>query len=265
MTLGEDSLNNDQVRRNFSRHADEYDRYALVQKSVALGLLQRFSNSAGQGKALEVGCGTGILSRMFLERYPGANLMLSDLAHGMSCRVAASFPNQFVVDADAVALPFAGNSFDLVLSSSVYQWVDHLLHAFSELQRVLRPGGQVVMALFGEKTLYELRHSHVEASTCGQSHSQGFPDCTQVQKALNNRFDIELLESHLEIEWHPSVPSLLRSLKAIGAQNASRNRPEGFASRQMMQRMYNSYESHFGRDGMIPATYEVICLVLYKR
>ncbi len=264
MTLGEDSLKNDQVRRNFSRHADEYDRYALVQKSVALQLLQRFSDSTGQGRTLEVGCGTGILSRMFLERHSNASLMLSDLAHGMSCRVAASFPSQFVVDADAVALPFTGNSFDLVLSSSVYQWVDHLSQAFSELHRVLRPGGQVAMALFGEKTLYELRHSHVEASTCGQSHSQDFPDCVQVQKALNGQFEIELLESSLEVEWHPSVPCLLRSLKAIGAQNASRQRPGGFASRQMMQRMYHCYENRFGRDGMIPATYEVIYLRLRK-
>ncbi len=264
MTLDEDSLKVEQVRRNFSRHADEYDRYALVQKSVAKKLLQRLPAVATTGRALEVGCGTGMLSRIFLAQHPGARLLLSDLAHGMSCRVAANFPDQFVVDADAAALPFAADSFDLVLSSSAYQWVDHLAQAFAELQRVLRPGGQVAMALFGEQTLYELRQSHAQASAQGQSHSQGFPGCGQVQEALEGRFEIELLESRQEIEWHPGVPHLLRSLKAIGAQNASRNRPGGLASRQLMQRMYDYYMRNFGRDGMIPATYEVIYLLLRK-
>jgi malonyl-CoA O-methyltransferase len=264
MTLNEDSLKQDQVRKNFSRHAAEYDRYALVQKSVALKLLQRLPAAAVQGRALEVGCGTGILSRIFLEQYPGSNLLLSDLAHGMSCRVAADFTDQQVVDADAATLPFAAESFDLVLSSSVYQWVDHLPQAFAELQRVLRSGGHVLMAIFGEQTLHELRQSHAEASLLRESHGQGFPNCAQMRDALGGDFEIELLESSLEVEWHSGVPHLLRSLKAIGAQNASRQRPGGLASRLVMQRMYDSYIRNFGQDGMIPATYEVIYLLLRK-
>ncbi len=264
MTLGEDSLTVEQVRRNFSRHADEYDRYALVQKSVASKLLLRLPASTARQQALEVGCGTGLLSHMFLEQYPESNLLLSDLAHGMSCRVATKLPDHMVVDADAAALPFADESFDLVLSSSVYQWVDHLSEAFCELHRVLRSGGHVAMALFGEQTLYELRQSHAEASPEGRSHSQGFPDCGQVRDAINGQFTVELLESSLEVEWHPGVPALLRSLKAIGAQNASRNRPGGLASRRLMQRMYDCYTSRFGKDGLIPATYEVVYLLMRK-
>ncbi|MCF6179278.1 MAG: malonyl-ACP O-methyltransferase BioC [Geopsychrobacter sp.] len=263
MTLGEDSLKAEQIQRNFSRHAAEYDRYALVQQAVAKKLLQRLPESAVQGRTLEVGCGTGILSRKFLHQYPQADLVLSDLAHGMSCRVADVF-DQYVVDADAASLPFQDQCFDLVLSSSVYQWVDHLVQGFAELQRVLRPKGQVVMALFGERTLYELRHCHTEAVATGISHSQGFPGISQVEEALAGLFDIDIMESRLEVEWHPGVPQLLRSLKAIGAQNASRNRPGGLASRRTMQRMYESYKACFGRDGQIPATYEVIYLRLLR-
>ena len=265
MTLGEDSIKQDQVRRNFSRHAAEYDRYALVQKAVIKKLMQHLPADARPARALEVGCGTGMLSRIFLERYPEAKLLLSDLAHGMSCRVAVDFPGQLVVDADAADLPFAAASFDLVLSSSVYQWVDHLAQAFAELERVLRPGGRVAMALFGEQTLCELRQSHAEASPQGETHSQGFPDAAQVQSVLGEDFEVELLETSQEVEWHPGVPHLLRSLKAIGAQNASRQRPGGLASRQRMQRMYDCYTQRFGQDGMIPATYEVIYLLLRKK
>jgi len=264
MTPGETSLKPEHIRRNFSRHAADYDRYALVQKAVTKQLLQRVPQSHIRGRVLEVGCGTGMLSRTFLQEYPGTRLILSDLAHGMSCRAKSSFPGLPVVDADAANLPFAAESFDLVLSSSVYQWVVPLAQSFAELERILRPGGHVGIAFFGEQTLYELRCSHASVLPIGQSHSQRFPNRQQVQEALQNRFDIELCESQLEIEWHAGVPELLRSLKAIGAQNASRKQPEGLASRKIMRRMYERYIEDFGLAGEIPATYEVIYLVLKK-
>lgn len=261
MTLDEDSLKLDQIRRNFSRHTAEYDRYALVQKRVAKKMLQRLPLAFAKGRALEVGCGTGMLSGLFQQQHPEVQLILSDIAHGMSCRVANDYPGRPVVDADAAALPFATNSLDLVLSSSVYQWVTPLPQAFFELQRILRPGGAVIMALFGDRTLFELRHSHVVALGGGQSHVQGFPDRQQIQKVLKGRFRIDLLESCEEVEWHAGVPQLLRSLKAIGAQNASSQRPSGLTSPQLMQRMYRCYSSRFGVGGKIPATYEVIYML----
>jgi malonyl-CoA O-methyltransferase len=264
MILGAKNLKMDQVQRNFSRHADAYDRYARVQKRVVDQLLRYLPLDSLPGKTLEVGCGTGLLSRRFLQRYPDVQLVLSDLAHGMSCRAAGRFPQQSVIDADAQNLPFVGESFDLVLSSSVYQWVDPLAQAFWELDRVLRPGGRVALALFGAQTLFELRYSHAFALAGGTSHFQEFPDCHQVRKSIPGRFEIELFENQFEVEWHPEVPHLLRSLKAIGAQNASRHRPEGLGARSTMQSMYDCYTQRFGRAGQIPATYEVIYLILRK-
>lgn len=264
MTLNEDSLEQSQIRRNFSRHAEEYERYALVQKTVANNLIERLPAAAGVGRVLEVGCGTGVLSRKLLRQVPRSGLFLSDIAHGMSCKVAQDYPDLAVADADAADLPFVASSFDLVCSSSVYQWVDHLPQAFAELHRVLRPGGQIAVALFGEQTLYELRRSHAAVLDKRESHSQGFPDCSQLSHALAGLFKVDLLDSELETEWHASVPELLRSLKAIGAQNASSKRPGGLRSRRTMQRMYSYYRDKYERGGRIPATYEVIYLVARK-
>lgn len=265
MTLSEDSLKVEQVRRNFSRHATEYEQYARVQRTVAQKLLQLLPAGSVAGSTLEIGCGTGMLSRLFLQHHPQADLLLSDIAHGMSRRVAATWPQRKVVDADAADLPFRDGGFDLVLSSSVYQWVDHLSQAFVELRRVVRPGGRIALALFGERTLYELRDAHAEALNGTPSHSQGFPDCDQVEAALGDCFEIDLLRSELEVEWHDDVPQLLRALKAIGAQNASRQRPPGLRSRRVMQRMFDCYSQRFARAGRVPATYEVIYLLARRR
>ena len=260
MTLDAQSLLKTQIRRNFSCHAREYERYAQVQKWVAHKLLPCIPALPAGARALEIGCGTGILSRLFAHKFPQARLVLSDLAHGMSCQVAGQLPGAPVADADATQLPFKAAVFDLVLSSSVYQWVDDLPQAFAELHRVLRPGGHLVLALFGERTLYELRASHAAALGTRPSHSQGFPDQEQLSAALGPGFVVELLESQIEQEWHEDVPQLLKGLKAIGAQNASRNRPAGLASRQVMADMGEFYRRNFAVAGRIPASYEVLYL-----
>lgn len=259
-------LDKSQVRRHFSCHAGEYNRYAQVQQRVVrrlVDLLAAEPRSLQLG--LEVGSGTGLLGSRFAEIFPGAQLVMSDIAHGMSCQCHKTLPEFPVCDADAAALPFVGGSFDFLISSSVYQWVEVLPTAFSEAARVLQPGGLLGLALFGENTLHELRASHQQALPNGQSHGQSFPNLTSIKQALGAEFVVEQLLSEDEVEWHKDVPELLRNLKRIGAQNSSTRRPQGLASRRVMQTMFESYQDEFGESRGIPATYQVIYLLARKK
>ena len=251
-----------QVRQHFSCHAREYDRYARVQQKVATRLVASLCDDLlPRQAALEVGCGTGLLSAQLLQRQPELKLILSDIAHGMSQHVQSVLPQAPGCDADAAALPFKDQGFGLVVSSSVYQWLNDLPNAFAEVARVLRPDGVFALALFAEKTLYELRTSHQAALPDTPSHGQNFPSLEAVAAALQGRFEIITLRSEFEVEWHADVPELLRSLKKIGAQNASQQRPSGFASRQVMQAMMTHYGEVYGSERGIPATYEVVYLL----
>jgi len=253
------------VRQHFSGHACEYERYAVVQKRAVAGLLHMLGRlPSSDGPVLEVGSGTGELSRRFREEYPGVPLTLSDIAHGMTRRAAGSVAMVTAVDADAQDLPFRSAGFDLVISSSVYQWVNDLKRAFAESARVLAPGGRFALVLFGGNTLRELRDCHgralAEAGRASGSHMQAFPTVGEVRDALLGA-GLEVLElrSFDEVEHHPDVSALLRNLKRIGAQNASSSRPSGLASRRVMQRMAQLYREIHGSSDTIPATYEVVC------
>jgi len=262
----ESSIDRRQVRQHFSCHAREYDRYAHVQQKVAGRLSELiFARDDVWTRALEIGCGTGLLSRRVARRYPELPIVFSDLAHGMSLATAELLPASQVCDADAASLPFRDDAFDLVISSSVYQWLEDLPAAFSEAARILRPGGVFAVALFGEKTLHELRTSHQRALSGKFSHGQNFFPLDSVIRALGEAFIPLFVTSEFEIEWHASVPDLLRNLKRIGAQNSSRNRPAGLASRQVMQQMIDSYHKEFGSARGIPATYETIYLLARRR
>ncbi len=196
-------------------------------------------------------------------------LVLMDIAHGMTCAAHSRLDNASACDGDARSLPFADRVFDTVVSSSVYQWVEDLPVAFSEVERVLAPGGIFAVALFGERTLFELRDSHRAAvADCGSSkvsHVQAFPSLEEVRQAIAIS-GLTCLESFskMEVEYHRDVPELMRQLKQIGASNASSGRPRGLASRRVMQAMVREYEELFRRDGGIPASYEVIVAMARK-
>lgn len=252
------------VRQHFSCHAGDYDRYAVVQKRVVEGLLSRLrAVGSVTGPVLEVGTGTGVLGQKFSAEYPHLPLVISDLAHGMTRYAARIIPGAMPLDADAQNLPFRSQGFGLMLSSSMYQWVNDLPQAFAESARVLKPGGRFAVALFGERTLFELRDSHrqavAEIGSSRGSHVQDFVSLLEVQRALQAAGFVDIrIETVDEVEHHPDVPTLLRSLKKIGAQNASSTGPSGLASRRVMQRMMELYREQYVACGGIPATYQVI-------
>lgn len=258
------------LRVHFSQHADDYDRYAAVQKRVVSRLAAQLAVTGPlAGLALDVGTGTGALTLALGGTRPGCTFVLIDLAHGMTKAAARRLPGTLACDGDARKLPFADGSFNTVVSSNVYQWVDDLPAAFQEIRRVLSPGGRFAVALFGERTLFELRDAHRQASAaCGSahhSHVQSFPAAAEVAAALQNAGMIcRDFSCFQEIDWHADVPVLLRQLKQIGASNAAASRPRGLASRQVMQRMMALYEEKHRTQNGIPATYEVISAVAHK-
>jgi malonyl-CoA O-methyltransferase len=258
------------MRGNFSSHAGSYDCYASVQKRVVDCLGRRMAGLVpGNGLVLDVGTGTGALAAELIRAEPQRQLVVMDIARGMTRQAVQKLPGVFACDADARRLPFASGTFAGVVSSSVYQWVDCLPAAFAEVARVLRPGGFFALALFGEQTLHELRAAHRRAVTRHgsnrPSHVLDFPSRNEVAEALGAaRLSCCDLTSAMEVEYHPSVPDLLRQLKRIGAGNASADRPRGLASRRVMQSMTKHYEAIHRCAAGLPASYEVIIALAVK-
>ncbi len=251
-----------QVRRHFSGHAREYDLYAIVQKRVAATLLDRLPADAA-GPVIDLGTGTGEVAALLRQRLPDERLLVSDLAHDMTLAALRRLSQTLAVDADARSLPFADASLGLILSASMYQWIDDLSAAFAECHRVLRPGGYFCFALFGDGTLGELRSVfHRALAECGSSrpsHFHEFPKLETVGSALD-RAGFEAVECCQEIEkdLHADFRLLMQGLKRIGAQNASRQRPTGLFPRRVMQAMAALYRQEYEAPAGLPASYCVI-------
>jgi len=95
-------------------------------------------------RVLEVGCGTGVLTRM-IARWPGVGEVVGvDPAPSLLSRaraLAAELPNIRFEEADGRSLPFDPHSFDVVVFDSTLSHVPEPERALSEAHRVLRPLG----------------------------------------------------------------------------------------------------------------------------
>ncbi|WP_243374050.1 methyltransferase domain-containing protein [Geotalea sp. SG265] len=256
-------IDREKVKGSFHRQAKTYDQYARVQKRVVANLLDQVRKEVGTpGRILDVGCGTGKLLAELHRLHPEAQLFGADLALGMCITAGAHLAAGAFVTADAESLPFIDGAFNLVTSTSTYQWLPALDHAFAEARRVLAPGGIFLFALFGERTLFELKDAHYQAlkreGEVEDITHRFFPP-SRVEAALAGAgFDQWRVESTLEVELHADVPALLKSLKKIGAGNASPRASAGLYGRKRMLAMMDIYQEKYGTTDGIPATYEVI-------
>jgi ubiquinone/menaquinone biosynthesis C-methylase UbiE len=125
---------------SFDRAADTYDRTRLLTGALATEGMAAVARFAPPGsRALEVGTGTGRIALPLLER--GVDLVGCDLALGMLRRQRQKLPAARLVQADATALPFAAQRFDLLVTIHVMHLVGGWRQALREFRRVLAPGG----------------------------------------------------------------------------------------------------------------------------
>src|SRR3984957_4528308 len=130
------------LSRSFGAVADDYDRLRSGPSPEALDwLLPR-----GADDVLEIGPGTGILTRLLVERVGHVTAVEPD--ERMRAVLAASDPRIEVLAGQAEEIPAGSSSVDVVIAQSAWHWVDES-RAIPEVARVLRPGGRLSLVWTG--------------------------------------------------------------------------------------------------------------------
>jgi len=99
------------------------------------------------GVWLDVGCGTGTLTRLLAER--GSRALGLDPAPKMlqQARCVAAKDTRFAQVATAEDLPIRSSSVDGIVCSSVLEYVDEPIRCLGEFRRVLKPGGVLLISV----------------------------------------------------------------------------------------------------------------------
>lgn len=258
------------VQQAFHRGAIEYDQHTPVQQRVVERLLGVLQEQPFQQhlQLLDIGCGTGRLLKLLAHELPQARLTGLDLAPNMLQQARERLEDQVcLIQGDAEQLPFADQTFDLVVSSSTFQWLTQLDRCFDEVIRVLKPGGRFVFSLFGQGTLGELQLAWRTAlADCRridtvrqQDGTHRFHTDEQVATALAAAgFLCSRTWVEQEVVWYSDVPQLLQAVKRIGAGTSRPPVGGGLGWRRVLHDMAAVYRERFGTADGVPTTYQVI-------
>lgn len=252
------------MKSAFNAAAATYDKYAVLQKEVGARLLERFDLvKVSPERILDIGSGTGRISRAMSQRYPDAHIVSLDLAIEM-LRIARTqtgwwqkwLKPTYWVCADAQQIPLRDASVDIVVSNLTLQWCTDPEGMFREFRRVLKPNGLLMFSSLGPDTLKELRACWREVD--GYNHVNAFIDMHDLGDALIRAgFTTPVMDQENITLMFADVIQLMRELKAIGAHNVTAGRPRGLLGRRQLATLTNAYEKH-RQAGKLPCTYEVV-------
>lgn len=135
----------------------EFDRWS---RSYDHSLLQRFffrpshdlildHLTPDDQEILDIGCGTSLFAERVMQRFPEARVWGLDLSNRMLRQGVARYSRRLsqlhVVRGDSERLPFRDDSFDVVTCSHSFHHYPHQDRVVSEMYRVLRPGGRLMI------------------------------------------------------------------------------------------------------------------------
>ena len=213
---------------------------------------------------LDLGCRTGGLGRLLggrgdIETLVGCELSLV-MAEKAGPRVAV---------ADEELLPFAAESFDLILSNLNLHWINDLPGALMQIRRCLKPGGLFLASMLGGDTLSELRQSLMQAEAAvdgGLSpRVSPFADVKDAGNLLQRAgFSQPIADMEAITVSYPDPFKLMADLRGMGEGNAVIAARKGLTSRRMLMDAAARYVAEFSdADGRIPATFQVINLTAW--
>jgi demethylmenaquinone methyltransferase/2-methoxy-6-polyprenyl-1,4-benzoquinol methylase len=153
-----------EVAKMFDHVAPKYD---LLNDILALGQTRAWRKRTVEAVAavpgervLDLAAGTGTSSEPYADA--GIDVVAGDISEGMLAVGRKRRPDIQFVYADAMDLPFEDASFDAVTISYGLRNVQDTAKALSEMLRVLKPGGRIVIAEFSRPTNKAFRTVYIE-------------------------------------------------------------------------------------------------------
>jgi len=131
--------------KRFSSRVEDYIRYRPSYPGAILVWLERECRLTAPAHIADIGSGTGILSRLFLDF--GCHVFGVEPNADMRAaaeRLLAGEPRFHSVDGRAEATTLSAASVDFVTAGQSFHWFDPAA-ARGEFRRILRPGGWVVL------------------------------------------------------------------------------------------------------------------------
>ena len=268
-------INKRLVERRFSQNAKWYDEVTPLQSSMAKKLIASVGEHTSIHKTksiLELGCGTGKLTRLLLHHFPNSKITAIDISSEMIRRLKQNIvtdPRVHLVVGDAETLIDEGllnsGKFELIISNTTVQWFNRPLTTISKYQSLLSREGTLAFSTFGPDTFFELREAFVVAEKrlglAHRAHILSFVSPEEWEKAFvqQGKDGVFSVKEDRRLEAFVSVKDFLYSVKKVGAASPY-SRGCSFMGPNLYKYMVKEYEKRNTIDGSgkIKATFHMV-------
>lgn len=203
------SVDKELVKNRFGKSLLTYDKNAIVQKHMASELLAAVIRFKGNNfdKILEIGCGTGFLSKEILGQLNFNTLFANDIVEESINQVKMLSKKIEKLSGDCESISFP-NGLNLVISNATFQWIEDFVSLTEKINFNLNEDGIFAFSTFEKQNLYQIKTI--------TGNSLNYYAKSEIENILSKNFKI--IFSHTEtinVEFE-SVHEILKHLKLSG-------------------------------------------------
>lgn len=201
------------ITKAFNRAINSYDDDSEIQISIAHKLLEQLKviipKQESYKYAADLGCGTGISSRLLIESIAIKHCFAVDIASGLLKKARQSLKNQiYFIEADFNSHWVKLNKLNLIFANMSLQWTNHWNSTLNHIHQQLDTQGLFAFSV----PLFE------SFNALKPEYCLNFISAEELFSLLNQcDFDLKCFECVEYIQKYNTPYAALKSLKQVGA------------------------------------------------
>ena len=236
--------------QQFDKAAKTYNSFAKIQAISADRLVNGISPCHPK-TVLDIGCGTGLLTKKLANQYPAAIVDAIDVSSNMINELASQKITNVNTSCSDFNQQTLSKQYDMIVSNAAIHWMDVDL-TLKQMANYLSPNGTCYVAIFGSKTSFELSYCLEKINRNHNLIAKTFPTGDAVEHLGQRYFLNWTVKTEIVTLAFDSMIQLLKTQKNTGVNY--KQRPEGLWTPSALKAFE---EAMIERYGMVQLSYEI--------